>query len=204
MAATEHTAATRAVTTLRPVPPITDPVTVPMARLRSTRPGGETQEREGPGTSDTSGEKDATPGDRVNEPIPELTAEEKAAHWGHLEEVEKRSPEEFDHLRHDPDHKNQINDKSMDETQVGLDLRESGCLPKDIRRPELANKGEFYSETTGEYYDIKGVHSDYPPFNNVRYKSQPFKGAFDPTNNEAWVSKQLAKQIKKTWTYSNY
>ncbi|MFE7468798.1 hypothetical protein ACFU6R_32475 [Streptomyces sp. NPDC057499] len=160
-------------------------------------PGGETQEHEGPGTSDTSGEKDTTPGDRVNEPIPELTAEEKAAHWGHLEEVEKRSPEEFDHLRHDPDHKNQINDKSMDEARVGLDLRESGRLPKDIRRPELADKGEFYSETTGEYYDIKGVHSDYPPFNNVRDKSQPFKGAFDPANNEAWVNKQLAKQIEK-------
>ncbi|MEU6017914.1 hypothetical protein ABZ826_28895 [Streptomyces sp. NPDC047515] len=56
---------------------------------------------------------------------------------------------------------------------------------------------KFYSETTGEYYDIKGVHSDYPPFNNVRDKSQPFKDAYDPANNEAWVNKQLAKQIEK-------
>ncbi|MFB6943622.1 MULTISPECIES: hypothetical protein [unclassified Streptomyces] len=160
-------------------------------------PGGETQEHEGTGTSDTSGETGTTPGDRVNEPIPELTAKEKAAHWGHLEDVEKRAPEEFDHLKHDPDHKNQIDEKSMDEARVGLDLRESGRLPEDIRRPELADKGEFYSETTGEYYDIKGVHSDYPPFNNVRDKSQPFKGAYDPANNEAWVNKQLAKQIEK-------
>ncbi|GAA2587088.1 hypothetical protein [Streptomyces tubercidicus] len=137
------------------------------------------------------------PGERANEPIPALTAEERAAHWGHLDEVENRAPEEFDHLKHDPDHKNQIDDKSMDEARVGLDLRESGRLPADIRRPELADKGEFYSESTGEYYDIKGVHSDYPPFNNVRDKSQPFKGAYDPANNEAWVNKQLAKQIEK-------
>ncbi|GAA2314683.1 hypothetical protein Scani_48270 [Streptomyces caniferus] len=137
------------------------------------------------------------PGERANEPIPALTAEERAAHWGYLDEVENRAPEEFDHLKHDPDHKNQIDDKSMDEARVGLDLRESGRLPADIRRPELADKGEFYSESTGEYYDIKGVHSDYPPFNNVRDKSQPFKGAYDPANNEAWVNKQLAKQIEK-------
>ncbi|MFD7628290.1 hypothetical protein ACFV7Q_19995 [Streptomyces sp. NPDC059851] len=143
------------------------------------------------------GESGTTPGDRANEPLPALTAEEKAAHWGHLDEVEKRAPEEFDHLKHDPDHRNKIDDKSMDEARVGLDLREQGRLPADIRRPELADEGEFYSATTGEYYDIKGVHSDWPPFNNVRDKSQPFKGAFDPANNEAWVNKQLAKQIEK-------
>lgn len=74
---------------------------------------------------------------------------------------------------------------------------ESGRLPADIRRPDIPDRGEFYSETTGEYYDIKGVHSDYPPFNNVRDKSQPFKGAYDPGNNESWVNKQLAKQIEK-------
>lgn len=31
----------------------------------------------------------------------------------------------------------------------------------------------------------------------MRDKSQPFKGAYDPANNEAWVNKQLAKQIEK-------
>ncbi|WP_406507806.1 hypothetical protein [Streptomyces sp. NBC_00212] len=159
--------------------------------------GGEPQEHRGTGTSDTPGETGTTPSDRANEPLPELTAEEKAAHWGHLDEVEKRAPEEFDHLKHDPDHKGQVNDKSMDEARVGLDLRENGRIPADIRRPETADRGEFYSETTGEYYDIKGIHSDYPPFNNVRDKSQPFKGAYDPANNEAWVNKQLAKQIEK-------
>ncbi|MEU2670078.1 hypothetical protein ABZ622_14630 [Streptomyces sp. NPDC007164] len=31
----------------------------------------------------------------------------------------------------------------------------------------------------------------------MRDKSQPFKGAYDPANNEAWVNKQLVKQIEK-------
>ncbi|MFJ6012415.1 hypothetical protein [Streptomyces sp. NPDC092952] len=142
-----------------------------------------------------------TPGDRVNEPIPELTAEEKAAHWGHLEEVAKRSPEEFDHLKHDPDHRNQIDDKSMDEARVGLDLRESGRLPGDIRRPELADRGEFYSETTGKYYDIKGVHSFWPPFNNVRNPAmlaQPFPNAYNPARHaQTWVNTFTEQIVEK-------
>ncbi|MFF7337989.1 hypothetical protein ACFZAT_11645 [Streptomyces sp. NPDC008163] len=157
--------------------------------------GGHGDGNDGPGGD---GHSDGTHGggERPNEPLPAFTPEERAAHWGHLDEVEQRAPEEFDHLKHDPDHKGQVDDKSMDEARVGLDLRESGRLPEDIRRPDGADKGEFYSETTGEYYDIKGVHSDYPPFNNVRDKSQPFKGAYDPANNGAWVKKQLAKQIE--------
>ncbi|MGQ4489177.1 hypothetical protein LRE75_04505 [Streptomyces sp. 372A] len=135
-------------------------------------------------------------GERPNEPLPAFTPEERAAHWGHLDEVEQRAPEEFDHLKHDPDHKGQVDDKSMDEARVGLDLRESGRLPEDIRRPDDADMGDFYSETTGEYYDVKGVHSDYPPFNNVRDKSKPFNGAYDPSNGGPWVQKQLGRMIE--------
>jgi hypothetical protein len=38
------------------------------------------------------------------------------------------------------------------------------------------------------------VHSDWPPLNNVREKSQPFKGAYDPANNGRWVA-ELEDQI---------
>ncbi|MFE9574721.1 hypothetical protein ACFYMW_40555 [Streptomyces sp. NPDC006692] len=132
-----------------------------------------------------------TSGERANEPIPELTREERAGHWGHLEEVEKRAPEEFDHLKHDPDHRSKITNDSMDEARVGLDLREQGRLPADIRRPKVADKGEFYSETTGKYYDIKGIHSFWPPFNNVRdpaLLARPFPGAYNPARHaQTWV-----------------
>ncbi|MFD8997057.1 hypothetical protein [Streptomyces abikoensis] len=152
----------------------------------TTHPG----EAEKPGASH---EPTAPGGERVNEPIPEFTPEERAAHWGHLEEVEKRAPEEFDHLQHDPDHMGEISNKSMDEARVGLDLREQGRLPADIRRPPGADLGEFYSETTGKYYDIKGLHSYWPPFNNVRNPAllaKPFPGAYNPAkvkSVQAWL-----------------
>jgi hypothetical protein len=131
---------------------------------------------------------------RGNEPLPELTPIERENHWKHLEEVEQRSADDFDHLQRDPDKNGGISEPSKDEARVGLDLREQGRLPDDIQRPTVADRGEFYSPSTGQYYDIKGVHSDWPPFNNVRDKSQPFRGAYDPANNARWVSK-LSEQI---------
>ncbi|MEV5318697.1 hypothetical protein AB0K92_13770 [Streptomyces sp. NPDC052687] len=145
------------------------------------------------GWADGSGNQTALP-ERRNEPLPELTPEERADHWVHLEQVEARSPQEFDALQRDPDKNGGISEPSKDEARVGLDLREQGRLPKDIRRPTEADQGEFYSPSTGRHYDIKGVHSDWPPFNNVRDKSQPFKGAYDPAKNGRWV-KKLEEQI---------
>ncbi|WP_241990125.1 MULTISPECIES: hypothetical protein [unclassified Streptomyces] len=137
-------------------------------------------------------------GDRPNEPLPELTPEERAGHWGHLEEVEKRFPEDFDHLRYDPDHMGKITKSSMDEARVGLDLREQGRLPADIRRPSGADKGEFYSATTGKYYDIKGIHSFWPPFNTMRNPdllAGPFFGAYNPAKHtKTWI-RNLTEQI---------
>ncbi|WP_150476785.1 hypothetical protein [Streptomyces alboniger] len=134
------------------------------------------------------------PAQRTNEPLPELTPQERAQHWSHLEEVEMRSPGDFDHLQRDPDKNGGISEPSKDEARVGLDLRDQKRLPDDLQRPTEADRGEFYSPSTGRYYDIKGVHSDWPPFNNVRDKSRPFKGAYDPANNGRWV-KKLAEQI---------
>ncbi|WP_329410127.1 hypothetical protein OG802_12715 [Streptomyces sp. NBC_00704] len=131
---------------------------------------------------------------RANDPLPELTPEERADHWGHLKEVEGRSPDQFDDLQRDPDKNGGISEPSKDEARVGLDLREQGRLPDDIQRPTEADRGEFYSPSADRYYDIKGVHSDWPPFNNVRDKSQPFKGAYDPAKNGRWV-KKLEEQI---------
>ncbi|MFD4262131.1 hypothetical protein ACFWR9_32025 [Streptomyces sp. NPDC058534] len=135
-----------------------------------------------------------TPGERPNEPLPALTPEQRAAHWGHLEEAAEHSPEDFDHLQRDPDKNGGISEPSKDEARVGLDLRDQGRLPADIRRPDGADGGEFVSPSTGRSYDIKGVHSDWPPFNNVRDKSRPFQGAYNPATNGKWVSK-LQEQI---------
>ncbi|WNZ11086.1 hypothetical protein [Streptomyces sp. 11x1] len=154
---------------------------------------GGTPGDEGTGAPHEPSEGTTAP-ERGNEPPPELTPQQKADHWDHLDEVESRSPDEFDQLQRDPDKNGGISEPSKDEARVGLDLAEQGRLPDDIQRPTEADRGEFYSPSTGRYYDIKGVHSDWPPFNNVRDKSLPFKGAYDPAKNERWV-KKLAEQI---------
>jgi hypothetical protein len=149
----------------------------------------------GHGTDGPSG-SDGADASRTNDPLPELTPEERAAHWQHLEEVEGRSPDAFDELQRDPDKNGGISEPSKDEARVGLDLRDQGRLPDDIQRPAEANRGEFHSPSTGNYYDIKGVHSEWPPFNNARDKSRPFPGAYDPAKNGGWV-KKLETQIEK-------
>ncbi|MEI5523855.1 hypothetical protein WB401_32420 [Streptomyces brasiliscabiei] len=154
---------------------------------------GGTPGDDGTGTPHEPSDGTTTP-ERANEPPPELSPQQKADHWDHLDEVESRSPDEFDQLQRDPDKNGGISEPSKDEARVGLDLSEQGRLPDDIQRPTEADRGEFYSPSTGRYYDIKGVHSDWPPFNNVRDKSLPFKGAYDPAKNERWV-KKLAEQI---------
>ncbi|MFD5729595.1 hypothetical protein ACFWMT_26295 [Streptomyces sp. NPDC058368] len=137
-------------------------------------------------------------GERPNEPLPELTPEERAGHWGHLDEVEKRSPEDFGDMKYDPDHRGKVSPSSMDEARVGLDLREQGRLPADIQRPPGADMGEFYSPSTGKYYDIKGVHSFWPPFNNVRNPdllARPFPGAYNPVRDVQTWTNTFTEQI---------
>ncbi|WP_425827023.1 ADP-ribosyltransferase [Streptomyces fractus] len=168
----------------------------------SATPGSDAVEQHGrtEGGPDTAHESAAAGGkasERINEPLPALTPEERAAHWGHLEDVEKRSPDDFDHLQRDPDKNGGISDPSKDEARVGLDLRDQGRLPSDIRRPAEADRGEFYSPSTGRHYDIKGVHSYWPPFNNVQdpaVLAGPFRGAYNPAKNGKWVLK-LSEQI---------
>ncbi|MFF3498268.1 hypothetical protein [Streptomyces sp. NPDC003247] len=149
---------------------------------------------EGHGTHDTSTGHGAPDGDG-NTPPTELTPAERTLHDEHLHELAERYREDFDEMKHDPDHKGKIKPSEMDEARVAIDLRESGRLPADIQRPPGADQGDLYSPSTGTFYDIKGVHSDWPPLNDVRDKSLPFKGAYDPANNKTWVVK-LRKQIE--------
>ncbi|WP_230886981.1 hypothetical protein [Streptomyces spinoverrucosus] len=129
-----------------------------------------------------------------NGPPPELTPEQRTAHDAHLNDLAQRYSDDFDQLKQDPDHKGKVKPSEMDEARVALDLRENGKVPTDIQRPPGANQGDLYSPSTGEFYDIKGVHSDWPPLNNVRDKTLPFKGAYNPSNNQGWVRK-LEDQI---------
>ncbi|WEV26367.1 hypothetical protein OYE22_15055 [Streptomyces sp. 71268] len=125
----------------------------------------------------------------ANNPPPEMTPAERAEHDAKLQELERRNTADFDQFKLDPDNKGRVKDSAMDEARVALDLRERGVLPADIRRPSEADKGDFYSPSQDQYYDLKGVHSDWPPFNNQRDKSLPFRGAYNPANNQRWADK---------------
>ncbi|MGW0559653.1 hypothetical protein ACWDZ4_03210 [Streptomyces sp. NPDC003016] len=160
--------------------------------------GGHSSAGEGPGGSRHDGDPPASrpagASDPPGGPAPALTPEEQAAHARHLEEIEQRHADDFDQLKQDPDHKGKVKPSEMDEARLALDLREQGKVPADIQRPPEANHGDLYSPSTGEFYDIKGVHSDWPPLNNVRDKSLPFKGAYNPADNRGWIRK-LKDQI---------
>jgi len=132
-----------------------------------------------------------------NGPPPELTPEQRTAHDAHLHDLAQQYRDDFDQLKQDPDHKGKVKPAEMDEARVALGLRENGKVPADIQRPPAANQGDLYSPGTGEFYDIKGVHSDWPPLNNVRDKSLPFKGAYNPANNQKWVSKLQDQVVDK-------
>ncbi|MFJ8951127.1 toxin glutamine deamidase domain-containing protein [Streptomyces sp. NPDC102381] len=129
-----------------------------------------------------------------NAPPPELSPAEREASAERLHELEQLYQNDFDQLKQDPDHRGKVKPSELDEARVALDLRENGTVPQDIQRPPAANQGDLYSPSTQEHYDIKGVHSSWPPYNNVRDRSLPYKQAYDPENNEAWVNK-LREQI---------
>lgn len=97
----------------------------------------------------------------------------------------------------DPDHKGKIKDSEMDEARLALDMRENGTLPGDIQRPPEAGQGDLYSPSTAQHYDIKGVHSDWPPYNDVRDKSGSFKGAYNPATDRAIWEKKMMRQFSK-------
>lgn len=115
-------------------------------------------------------------------PHPELTAVEKNALDERLNGLEAKYREDYSQMEYDPD-KGSIKPASQDEARVALDLRERGLLPTDIQRPPTAERGDYYSPSANTYYELKGVHSDWPPFNTQRDRSMPFPGAYDPANS---------------------
>ncbi|MFF4578318.1 hypothetical protein ACFY15_07960 [Streptomyces sp. NPDC001373] len=155
-------------------------------------PGGH---GDGPTVPHQGGHDLPSGGDGVNAPPNELSKQQRAELDEHLADLEKQHADDFNELKHDLDHKGKVAPSEMDEARVALDLREMGRVPSDIQRPPTANSGDLYSPGTGEFYDIKGVHSDWPPLNDARDKSMPFKGAYDPANNQGWVNK-IRKQIE--------
>jgi hypothetical protein len=108
-------------------------------------------------------------------------------------ESNSASPE-FDGLQRDPDQRGNIRPQTQDEPRVGLDLREQGRLPADLQRPPEPGQGDYYSPSTGRFYDLKGIHSDWPPRADQRNRSVPFPHAYDPSNSVDMIG-NIERQI---------
>ncbi|GAB2587877.1 hypothetical protein Aab01nite_49520 [Paractinoplanes abujensis] len=128
-----------------------------------------------------------------------LSPAERDAVNKRLREIEQRYPDEFDRLSRDPDGGGRISSSSQDEARIGLDLREQKRLPEDLQRPTERGKGDFFSPSTGEYYDVKGLHSDWPPGSTPKDPDQLFPQAVDPVRNPR-VAEDFVKNLESEIT----
>jgi hypothetical protein len=131
--------------------------------------------------------------DDPTDPHPELTKKEKAALNRRLSGLEKKYRDDFNNWKFDPDKLGHVTPSTMDEARVALDLRELGHLPPDVQRPLEAGQGDYYSPSQNKYWDLKGVHSDWPPLSSPKDKSNPFRG-YDPNDNEKLLA-NMQRQI---------
>lgn len=131
----------------------------------------------------------------VGEPHPALTNAEKQSLDQRLHNLEQQHPNDFAQLERDPDKSGAVSESSRDEARVALDLRDQGRLPVDLQRPPHRGEGDYYSPSENKYYDLKGVHSDWPPLADQRDLSQHFKGAYNPDNNLKFTNK-IREQIE--------
>ena len=143
--------------------------------------------------SGTVGNGETAGPDRGESPGRELSPAERTIVNNRLSDMEQSHPGDFDALQRDPDKNGKISPDSKEEARIGLDLREQGRLPSDIARPPVANQGEFFSPSTGKHYDIKGLHSDWPPGSKPSNPGQPFPQAVDPRSNPAVAERFVSK-----------
>jgi hypothetical protein len=70
-------------------------------------------------------------------------------------------PQRLDELSRDPAHGGRITERGREEAMIGLDLEQRGLLPGPITRDPSG--GAEFRDGTGQYWDIKGFNSNFPP-----------------------------------------
>ncbi|WP_328603577.1 DUF6531 domain-containing protein [Amycolatopsis sp. NBC_00345] len=99
------------------------------------------------------------------QPNPALSDADKQALNNRWDELKQDS--RYDDLAKDEDHGGQITDTSRDEALIGLDLNKQGIGPfKDgVGRPDSLGGGDLI-DGNGKSWDVKSMHSDWPPGSN--------------------------------------
>jgi hypothetical protein len=116
------------------------------------------------GTHD-GGTHDGAGHDPGSAPPHELTPQELADVESRRSDVVNHNQQEFDQLSVDSDHGGRITNNSREEAGTLLDMRETGALPDDVRRPTDVNSGDAVSGSGPHevHYDIKHERDSWPP-----------------------------------------
>ncbi|TDB84978.1 hypothetical protein E1264_22735 [Actinomadura sp. KC216] len=122
------------------------------------------------------GGKNKPPGHGGKKPHRELTPQERQELDRHRNDLAAKDPQRYSDYQKDPDHRRRdgtydIDDNARAEAKTGLDLRERGYLPSDLQRPQGRGQGDFYSPSTGKYYDLKEVDPS-PNFNVNNFENK--------------------------------
>ncbi|MEU8799152.1 hypothetical protein [Spirillospora sp. NPDC048819] len=122
-------------------------------------------------------------------PRPALTAAEKQTLEKHLNDLKAQHPEKYAEAAKDPDHNFKATKGSRDEARISLDLMKKGIFDENYTRPSGPQQGDFIDK--GIHWDIKGIHSDWPPHVPAHVRSRPFPNAYNEADFRRTVRKQL-------------
>ncbi|MFI5612290.1 RHS repeat-associated core domain-containing protein [Amycolatopsis sp. NPDC051903] len=123
---------------------------------------------------------------------PQLTPDETAKLDSHWDQQAKDNKEQYEELLKDPDHGDAAPDKTqIDEAHIGLDLNKQGVGPfaDGVSRPSGLGGGDLI-DGKGQSWDVKSMHSDWPPGSK-----HPEGAEFKDGYNDAKFEKTLDKQI---------
>ena len=129
----------------------------------------------------------------ADEPHPALTSAEKQDLEGHLNDLKELNPKKYAEATKDPDHNFKSTKGSEDEARISLDLLERGMFTENYRRPSGPKEGDFIDK--GIHWDIKGIHSGWPPGVPEHVRARPFPNAYNSADFRSTLLKQF--QLKR-------
>ncbi|MFA1546666.1 hypothetical protein [Actinomadura chokoriensis] len=125
----------------------------------------------------------------ADEPHPALTAAEKQALENYLNDLKEANPKKYAEAARDPDHNFKATKGSYDEAKISLDLVKRGIFDESYQRPSGPKQGDFIDK--GIHWDIKGIHSDWPPGVPQHVRARPFPNAYNSADFRSTLLKQF-------------
>ncbi|MFD0900701.1 hypothetical protein [Actinomadura sediminis] len=126
-----------------------------------------------------------------NEPHPALSPTELQDLENHLKGLQRRHPDKYVETKKDPDHSFKVRKGSEDEARVALDLAQRGIFDDGHSRPDGPDQGDFIDK--GVHWDIKGIHSDWPPGVPEHIRSKPYRDGYNEEKFREMILRQFSR-----------